>query len=97
MQFEIKHVVLYAGNRSHPSQSLDARLSFVLQNVRLTYLLEREEDGWDATQSWEDVLSLGEQQRLGMVSLEMTHVLMFYIQACLLAINTFTNVMIVTV
>lgn len=33
--------------------------------MRLVYLLEREQ-GWDANQNWEDVLSLGEQQRLGM-------------------------------
>ena len=31
------------------------------------YLLERE-DYWDVNQNWEDILSLGEQQRLGMVS-----------------------------
>ena len=35
--------------------------------MRLVYLLERE-GGWDASVNWEDVLSLGEQQRLGMVS-----------------------------
>ena len=33
------------------------------------YLLEREDQGWDASPNWEDILSLGEQQRLGMVSL----------------------------
>ncbi|XP_031495991.1 ABC transporter D family member 1 [Nymphaea colorata] len=62
-----------SGDRSHPAQLLDARLCFVLQNVRLTYLVEREEGGWDATQSWEDVLSLGEQQRLGMARLFFHH------------------------
>lgn len=40
----------------------------ILENVRLNYLLEREEGGWDANLNWEDILSLGEQQRLGMVS-----------------------------
>lgn len=40
----------------------------ILESVRLSYLLEREEVGWDANLNWEDVLSLGEQQRLGMVS-----------------------------
>lgn len=47
---------------------LDARLKTILENVRLNYLLEREEGGWDANLNWEDILSLGEQQRLGMVS-----------------------------
>lgn len=45
---------------------LDDHLKTILENVRLVYLLERE--GWDATPNWEDILSLGEQQRLGMVS-----------------------------
>ncbi|PPS17914.1 hypothetical protein GOBAR_AA02663 [Gossypium barbadense] len=48
---------------------LDARLKTILENVRLNYLLEREEGGWDANLNWEDILSLGEQQRLGMVVL----------------------------
>ncbi|GAB2210132.1 hypothetical protein Droror1_Dr00015390 [Drosera rotundifolia] len=47
---------------------LDAQLKNILENVRLVYLLERE-GGWGATQNWEDVLSLGEQQRLGMARL----------------------------
>ncbi|GAB4843881.1 ATP-binding cassette sub- D member 1 [Ancistrocladus abbreviatus] len=47
---------------------LDAHLRTILENVKLIYLLERE-GGWDATQNWEDVLSLGEQQRLGMARL----------------------------
>jgi len=46
---------------------LDSRLKFILECVRLNYLLEREEGNWDATLKWEDILSLGEQQRLGMV------------------------------
>lgn len=46
---------------------LDERLKNILENVRLNYLLEREEGGWDANLNWEDILSLGEQQRLGMV------------------------------
>ncbi|KAG4924913.1 Leucine-rich repeat extensin-like protein 3 [Glycine soja] len=34
------------------------------------YLLEREERNWDANLKWEDILSLGEQQRLGMIYAE---------------------------
>ncbi|VAH86069.1 unnamed protein product [Triticum turgidum subsp. durum] len=49
------------------STSLDDHLRTILENVRLVYLLERE--GWDATPNWEDILSLGEQQRLGMARL----------------------------
>ncbi|KAL8475087.1 hypothetical protein ACS0TY_031493 [Phlomoides rotata] len=47
---------------------LDAHLKTILENVKLLYLLERE-GGWDACQNWEDILSLGEQQRLGMARL----------------------------
>ncbi|XP_037493879.1 ABC transporter D family member 1-like [Jatropha curcas] len=51
------------------TEILDTRLKTILENVRLNYLLEREEGGWDANLNWEDTLSLGEQQRLGMARL----------------------------
>lgn len=47
---------------------LDSQLKTILENVRLNYLLERVDAGWDANLNWQDILSLGEQQRLGMVS-----------------------------
>ncbi|GFP84827.1 ABC transporter d family member 1 [Phtheirospermum japonicum] len=47
---------------------LDEHLKTILENVKLLYLLERE-GGWDTSQNWEDILSLGEQQRLGMARL----------------------------
>lgn len=52
---------------SDASNLLDDHLRSILENVRLIYLLERDDQGWDASPNWEDVLSLGEQQRLGMV------------------------------
>ncbi|KAG1331147.1 ABC transporter D family member 1-like [Cocos nucifera] len=55
------------GGKPDAASLLDAHLETILENVRLVYLLERE--GWDATSNWEDVLSLGEQQRLGMARL----------------------------
>ncbi|KAK4791470.1 hypothetical protein SAY86_031883 [Trapa natans] len=54
--------------RSGMENLLEARLKTILDNVRLSYLLERE-GSWDMSQNWEDVLSLGEQQRLGMARL----------------------------
>ncbi|XP_021741036.1 ABC transporter D family member 1-like [Chenopodium quinoa] len=50
------------------SDVLDKQLQVILENVKLTYLLERE-GGLGAALNWEDVLSLGEQQRLGMARL----------------------------
>ncbi|CAH9103035.1 unnamed protein product [Cuscuta epithymum] len=47
---------------------LDFHLKTILESVKLIYLLERE-GGWDTSQNWEDILSLGEQQRLGMARL----------------------------
>lgn len=47
---------------------LDAHLKTILESVKLLYLLERE-GSWDTNQNWEDILSLGEQQRLGMARL----------------------------
>ncbi|KAH1134998.1 hypothetical protein GLYMA_05G178900v4 [Glycine max] len=47
----------------------DTRLKAILESVRLNYLLEREGSNWDANLKWEDILSLGEQQRLGMARL----------------------------
>lgn len=61
-------MMLNSGEMSVPPTTiLDARLKAILENVKLLYLLERE-GGWDTSQNWEDILSLGEQQRLGMVS-----------------------------
>lgn len=53
----------------HPDtmKLLDGHLEVILENVRLNYLLERDNSRWDANLNWEDILSLGEQQRLGMV------------------------------
>ncbi|KAF6987268.1 hypothetical protein CFC21_004926 [Triticum aestivum] len=69
---EMKILSLYkASNRSSAPELLDDHLKTVLVNVRLVYLLERE--GWDSTPNWEDVLSLGEQQRLGMARLFFHH------------------------
>eukprot|EP00252_Welwitschia_mirabilis_P019071 TRINITY_DN4324_c0_g1_i1.p1 TRINITY_DN4324_c0_g1~~TRINITY_DN4324_c0_g1_i1.p1 ORF type:complete len:404 (-),score=99.02 TRINITY_DN4324_c0_g1_i1:418-1629(-) len=50
------------------AERLDQHLRNILENIRLLYLLERE-GGFDATANWEDMLSLGEQQRLGMARL----------------------------
>uniref|UniRef100_A0A0E0H8E8 ABC transmembrane type-1 domain-containing protein n=1 Tax=Oryza nivara TaxID=4536 RepID=A0A0E0H8E8_ORYNI len=69
---EMKICSLYNdGNGSSASNLLDDHLKTILVNVRLVYLLERE--GWDSTSNWEDVLSLGEQQRLGMARLFFHH------------------------
>lgn len=54
---------------------LDVKLRSILEDVRLVYLLDRE-GGWDTTASWEDMLSLGEQQRLGMVCIAQ-HIILF--------------------
>lgn len=66
---EMKSSKLYAEGETSVDNVLDAHLGTILQHVRLTYLLEREEGGWDANLNWEDILSLGEQQRLGMARL----------------------------
>ncbi|KAF3657927.1 ABC transporter D family member 1 [Capsicum annuum] len=65
-----EHVVCYERSLRPlgPSNILDSHLQSILENVKLVYLLERE-GGWDANQNWEDILSLGEQQRLGMARL----------------------------
>ncbi|QHN81675.1 ABC transporter D family member [Arachis hypogaea] len=67
---EIKALKIYGkGNSQLARHVLDSHLQVILENVRLNYLLEREKSGWDATLNWEDILSLGEQQRLGMARL----------------------------
>ncbi|KAH7685350.1 Fatty-acyl-CoA-transporting ATPase protein [Dioscorea alata] len=61
------------GVKSSGANLLDAHLRSILESVRLVYLLEREDQGWDASPNWEDILSLGEQQRLGMARLFFHH------------------------
>lgn len=62
-----QYFLFYLGHKFVDGRNaLDAQLRTILENVKLLYLLERE-GGWDTNQNWEDILSLGEQQRLGMV------------------------------
>eukprot|EP00038_Savillea_parva_P019941 m.29771 g.29771 ORF g.29771 m.29771 type:complete len:1290 (-) comp4631_c0_seq1:347-4216(-) len=46
-----------------------ARLQQLLDLVGIGYLSSRYDDGWQAVMIWEDILSLGEQQRIGMARL----------------------------
>eukprot|EP00897_Mesotaenium_endlicherianum_P010717 jgi/Mesen1/9674/ME000674S09277 len=62
------HIVDDAGPGEAALAMLDRRLRSILEDVRLVYLLERQ-GGWDTSANWEDMLSLGEQQRLGMARL----------------------------
>lgn len=59
---------LTGGTSKVDQEALDARLLELLDVVRLRYLLDRE-GGWDAVTEWEERLSLGEQQRIGMARL----------------------------
>ncbi|GAB4822712.1 hypothetical protein N2152v2_009758 [Parachlorella kessleri] len=63
-------VVELGENGSVPSAAaeLDRQLCELMGVVRLGYLLDRE-GGWEAAQEWGEVLSLGEQQRVGMARL----------------------------
>lgn len=64
----LRKFLFHLGENSDASMLLDSHLRTILENVKLVYLLQREEGGWDADVNWEDILSLGEQQRLGMVN-----------------------------
>eukprot|EP01130_Rhizamoeba_saxonica_P004635 TRINITY_DN1888_c0_g1_i14.p1 TRINITY_DN1888_c0_g1~~TRINITY_DN1888_c0_g1_i14.p1 ORF type:complete len:656 (+),score=122.47 TRINITY_DN1888_c0_g1_i14:13-1980(+) len=48
------------------SGKTDKELFKFLQEVRLDYILEREEEGWETVRVWTDVLSGGEKQRISM-------------------------------
>ncbi|EDV26699.1 uncharacterized protein TRIADDRAFT_54985 [Trichoplax adhaerens] len=47
----------------------DDMLAELLNEVQLTNLVEREENGWESVQDWMDVLSGGEKQRVAMARL----------------------------
>lgn len=47
----------------------DEELYQLLDSVSLGYLVDTREDGWDALDDWQDVLSGGEKQRLAMARL----------------------------
>ena len=69
--------------------ALDARLDDLMGVVRLRYLIKRE-GGWDAEKSWGEVLSLGEQQRMGMAR-------MFFHRPIFAVLDDCTNAMSVDV
>jgi ABC-type uncharacterized transport system fused permease/ATPase subunit len=50
------------------TEAQEAKMMELMTLVGIQYLVERE-GGWDAVAVWEDTLSLGEQQRLGMARL----------------------------
>ncbi|XP_061336567.1 ABC transporter D family member 1 [Gastrolobium bilobum] len=68
---EFRVLKMHGKGKKHPDNGnlLDTHLQVILGSVRLNYLLERDQSGWDANLNWEDILSLGEQQRLGMARL----------------------------
>ena len=61
-------LITYPEKADVTSKAVDAKLKELLAVTRVSYLLERE-GGWNAVANWADVLSLGEQQRLGMARL----------------------------
>lgn len=68
---------------------LDSQLDKLMSVVRLRYLIERE-GGWDAEKKWGEVLSLGEQQRMGMAR-------MFFHKPIFAVLDDCTNAMSVDV
>lgn len=64
----VAHARRKFGDAEDPAAALDEALLQLSDVVRLRYLLERE-GGWEATKEWGEVMSLGEQQRLGMARL----------------------------
>lgn len=47
----------------------ESKMLEALRKVGISFLVEREKGGWDAKKPWEDTLSLGEQQRMGLARL----------------------------
>lgn len=68
---------------------LDDKLLDLMGTVRLRYLIDRE-GGWDAEKPWGEVLSLGEQQRMGMAR-------MFFHRPIFAVLDDCTNAMSVDV
>lgn len=64
----VAHAKQLFGEESDPGGALDRALDELMAVVRLQYLVKRE-GGWDAMGEWGEMLSLGEQQRLGMARL----------------------------
>eukprot|EP00873_Tetraselmis_striata_P038901 jgi/Tetstr1/459165/TSEL_004611.t1 len=71
--------------RTSPCAALDAKLERLVRIIKLEHLLERQ-GGFGAVTEWEERLSLGEQQRLGMAR-------MFYHRPYMALLDECTNAM----
>eukprot|EP00055_Hartaetosiga_balthica_P012730 m.62706 g.62706 ORF g.62706 m.62706 type:complete len:1271 (+) comp8040_c2_seq2:177-3989(+) len=60
--------ITYPDMADATDKELIASLDAIMETVNLSYLAN-DRQSWDAVNNWEDVLSLGEQQRLGMARL----------------------------
>jgi len=66
----LREQVIYPDTQAemHAKGYSDSNLMQILEKVRLTHIVSREE-GWDSYRDWQDVLSGGEKQRMGIARL----------------------------
>lgn len=64
----LREQIIYPLSVDKAKEASDDELIALLRRVRIDYLVERE-GGFDVRRNWDDVLSLGEQQRLSMARL----------------------------
>ncbi len=83
----LRDQLTYPEVHTEQGETRDNKLKLILQMLDLGHVLERVEGNWSTVLTWEDILSVGEQQRIAMARLFYHQPLFAILDECTSALN----------